>query len=122
MEIMNRTVCEFVKRVVVTTLVILMLAFIIDLIFMGLNVRKAIRDLDLFTLIIAFSAVLGKALGTLTPPAGIASSSIAAPSVADYAHEAARRVVDDPLLSWITLLIAVALAYGIAILLKNIFA
>ncbi len=110
---------RFIKRVVVLAIVILALSFIIGLIFTGFNIQRVIRSLDTYTLMVSLLAIIGKALGALAPSARLTASSIVAPSAAEYAHRAARQVVEDSLLSWIILLIASSLAYGISLALKN---
>ncbi len=119
MKAMAKLFIGFIKRVIVIAVVILVLSFIIGLIFTGFNIYRTIRDLDIYTLMVSLLAIVGKILGALTPSARLTATSIAAPSTAGYAHKVARRVVEDPLLSWITLLLAIALAYGIALALRN---
>ncbi len=120
MEIMIKLLKEFFKRVIVIAIIILALSFILGLIFTGLSIHKTIRNLDIYTLMTSLLAIVGKVLGALTPTTRLATTSIVAPSTAKYAHEAARQIAEDSLASWIALLLAVVLAYCVALALKNI--
>jgi len=112
----------FVKRVVVFAFLILVVAFVLSYVCSGFNLRVAIARLDVFTLIASLVAVLGKVIGAMYPIYGIARASIVAPSLADYARGTARQVSEESLVSWLILLASIALAYVLALLLKNILA